>query len=75
MEEQHPKQSATSRTDLAMAKFVEAGIARQETHGRADAAAYLTENGVNFNVVVRVLAEPDRRRVTDALPPAPAATS
>ncbi len=68
MKEKQKTLPATSRPDLAMAKCVEAGIARQDTHGPAEAAAYLAENGVNFNVIVRVLAEPDRRRPADTIP-------
>ena len=54
---------AQSRPDLVTAQIVETGIAMQGTHGASHAAAYLTENGVNFSVIVRVLSEPQRRRV------------
>ena len=53
---------AQSRPDLVTAHIVETGIALRLTHGAAYAAAYLSENGVNFSVIVRVLSEPGRRR-------------
>ncbi|MDO8654797.1 MAG: hypothetical protein Q7R66_21725 [Undibacterium sp.] len=53
---------APSRPDLATAEIVEAGIAYLATHGDSYAAAYLDENNVSFNVMVRVLTEPEHRR-------------
>ena len=53
---------ALSRSDLVTAQIVDDGIALQATHGASLAAAYLTENGVSFSVIVRVLSEPQRRR-------------
>ncbi len=50
------------RLDLVTAHIVETGIELQRTHGVAYAAAYLSENGVNFGVIVRVLSEPSQRR-------------
>jgi hypothetical protein len=51
-----------SRPDLAMAKFVEYGIALAATHGQTEAAAYLAARGVPDAVIARVLCEPSRRR-------------
>jgi len=51
--------------DSAQAAVVNRGIAMLETSGRGAAAKYLMDQRVPFRVIVRVLAEPDRRRQAD----------
>ena len=52
----------SDRPNNDAAELVEAAIVLNEQQGRARAAAYLTENGVPFSVIVRVLAGASRRR-------------
>lgn len=53
---------AQSRSNESTAALVERGISLIDELGPNLVAAYLTERGVSFGVVVRVLAEPQRRR-------------
>ena len=59
---QPPQFDTASRPNEKMARIVDAGIAYITTHGRDFAAAYMKRNGVNFNVVMRVMNEPQHRR-------------
>ena len=54
---------ACSRPDATTAALVEQGIGLMNGEGRTFAAAFLTDRGVSFSVVVRVFAEPQQRRV------------
>jgi hypothetical protein len=51
-----------TRPNVASSALVDRGIGISDEQGRTLAAAFLTERGVPFSVVVRVLAEPQRRR-------------
>lgn len=51
-----------ARPDRAKAAIVSAGILMAEDEGRPAAAKFLERQRVSFSVIVRVLAEPDRRR-------------
>ena len=51
-----------TRPDRAKAAIVSAGIIMAELHGRVAAASFMNREGVPFSVIVRVLAEPGRRR-------------
>lgn len=53
---------ARSRPNEATFALVERGISMSDEQGRDLAAAFLTEHGVQFGVVVRVLSDPLRRR-------------
>lgn len=53
---------AQSRSNESTAALVERGISLIDELGPNLVAAFLTERGVLFGVVVRVLAEPQRRR-------------
>jgi len=50
------------------ARVVEAALEMQIEHGPQVAAAFLTDNGFGCAAVVRVLAEPERRRSLDLRP-------
>lgn len=51
-----------TRPDRATASMVDAVAALTDEHGRDKVANALRALGVRFPVIVRVLAEPDRRR-------------
>lgn len=51
-----------SRPDMVTSRIVEAGVAAATTLGKKHAANSMLARGVRFSVVVRVLAEPTRRR-------------
>jgi hypothetical protein len=51
-----------SRPDKGMAALVEDGIEMSATDGQDWAAEYLTERGVPYAVIVRVLRKPNQRR-------------
>lgn len=53
---------APPRPNEATSALVEKGISMSDEQGRDLAAAFLTEHGVPFGIVVRVLSEPLRRR-------------
>jgi hypothetical protein len=53
---------SSGRPNIDVAKLVEAGIVLNDQQDRARAAAYLMDEGVPFSVIVRILAEPSRRR-------------
>jgi len=55
-----------TRSNEAMARAVEQGIIIDSLRGAANAWAYLTATQVPKSVMLRVLAEPARRRPTDA---------
>lgn len=59
-----------TRPDRARATIVRAGIIMAEVVGRPAAAKFLERERVPFSVIVRLLAEPQRRRRTAARPPA-----
>jgi len=54
-----------TRMNEAMARAVEQGIIIDALRGAANAWAYLTASQVPKSVMLRVLAEPTRRRPTD----------
>ena len=58
-----------TRPDRAKAAIVSAGIVMAGVDGHPAAAAFLERERVPFSVIVRVLAEPDRRRRCVAHPP------
>lgn len=51
-----------SRPDSVSAQIVEAGLARQQTHGRASAAQFMAQRGIRDQVIARVLCEPPWHR-------------
>ncbi len=53
------------RRDRSKACIVNAAIIMADVHGRAAAAAFLERERVPFRVIVRVLAEPGRRRAPE----------
>jgi len=56
------------RLKIDLAANVEAALQSIDTHGRRYAARLMTTDGVPFSVIVRVLAEPDKRRQFDEVP-------
>ena len=50
------------RTDHAMKNIVNQGISYQEIYGTPFAAAYMSTQGVNIEVALRVLSRPWQRR-------------
>ncbi len=56
--------STMDRPNLTTAEIVEFGLVLQASETSSSIAMYLEERGVPFNVIVRVLAEPPRRRGT-----------
>ena len=59
----------STRPDRAKATIVSAGIIMADVDGRRAAAEFLERERVPFSVIVRVLAEPGRRRRSAAHPP------
>jgi len=59
------------RPDRDRARLVDAALDLQIEQGPQAAAAFLTDNGFGFSAVVRVLAEPERRRPLDLPPRSP----
>lgn len=57
-----------TRPDRARATIVSAGIIMADVDGRPAAAKFLERERVPFSVIVRVLAEPGRRRQQAAHP-------
>ena len=60
---------SNGRPNAALAASVEEALQTVETHGRVHAARLMSMEGVPFAVVVRVLAEPSRRRSASAALP------
>jgi hypothetical protein len=58
----HPPRPTTSTTEL-----IDQGITLAGTMDRDLVATFLTRRGAPFAVVVRVLADPERRRKPDAI--------
>ena len=54
---------AATRADWGTARLVREGILMQAMHGTGHAAAFLQQRMVNLDVALRVLLEPERRRV------------
>ncbi len=54
-----------ARNNVEMALIVEQGITRDALHGSVTAWRFLASNNVPEDVILRVLGEPSRRRVTD----------
>ncbi|MGI4847756.1 MAG: hypothetical protein ACRYGK_06425 [Janthinobacterium lividum] len=53
------------RTDVRSTKIVDLGISLLDQFGAEYAAGFLKENGISFNVAIRVLAHPMQRRKFD----------
>lgn len=64
-----PNDERRTRPDRSREVIVAAGIAMAGIDGRAAAARFLERERVPFSVIVRVLAEPGRRRRSVAHPP------
>lgn len=54
-----------ARNNIEMSRIVEQGIARDLLHGSVMAWKFLASNKVPEDVILRVLAEPARRRESD----------
>ena len=61
------------RTNSAMARIVEQGIARDLLHGSVLAWKFMAAHAIPDEVIARVLSHPAQRRLSDApfAPPAP----
>lgn len=53
---------SSTRPNLASALVVDNGLSLNHFFGRRTAAVFMHANGINFRVIVRVLAEPKSRR-------------
>lgn len=60
----------TSRLNTSLADLVESAIRLSAAGGQKVAVDLMLEGGVNFRTVVRVLAEPSRRRAHCSTPSA-----
>ncbi|MBA5690574.1 hypothetical protein [Rugamonas apoptosis] len=56
--------AAVCRPNTTMRDMVEQGIAMLKTNGPREAAQFLTTRNVPSGVIVRVLSEPQRRRLS-----------
>lgn len=60
--EMSPNSKAPDRANSHMAELVDAAVELQLELGPRAAASFLTANGASFQLTVRVLSEPGRRR-------------